>query len=293
LADEIAANGPLSFRRFMDVALYHPEHGYYRRPRDPFGIHGDFFTAEQLQPVFGILIAQLVRQLGESAIVELGAGRGEMSSAFAAFDYLPIDVGRGAWPASFHGLVFANEFFDALPVSVLRGHCERRVGYAEGRFHWVEVPLSGELIPFAVPHATVEVHLDAMQWLARIAHSLHRGHLLIVDYGFTDRERMHFPDGTLMSYRRHAASEDVLLDPGTRDITSHVPFTLLEDHAHSLGFETVWFEPMARTLLRAGEADRFASVLDGSAERTGQLKTLLYSMGESYRVLLLKKRADQ
>ena len=55
----------------MEVALYHPEHGYYRRPRDPFGKHGDFFTAEQLQPVFGILIAarirQLFREMGEPA----------------------------------------------------------------------------------------------------------------------------------------------------------------------------------------------------------------------------------
>ena len=53
LAREIRASGPVPFRRFMEVALYHPEHGYYRRPRDPFGKRGDFFTAEQVQPVFG------------------------------------------------------------------------------------------------------------------------------------------------------------------------------------------------------------------------------------------------
>ena len=75
LAEEIRRNGPVPFRRFMEVALYHPEHGYYRRARDPFGAHdpfgvaGDFFTAEQLQPVFGILMAarlrQLYREMGE------------------------------------------------------------------------------------------------------------------------------------------------------------------------------------------------------------------------------------
>ena len=37
LAAEIRRNGPIPFRRFMEVALYHPEHGYYRRARDPFG----------------------------------------------------------------------------------------------------------------------------------------------------------------------------------------------------------------------------------------------------------------
>src|SRR2546425_5449274 len=94
LAAEIRRDGPIPFRRFMEVALYHPEHGYYRRPRDPFGKHGDFFTAEQIQPVFGNLMAsfigQLYRQMGEPrdfAIVELRAGRCEMAGAFAEWRY--------------------------------------------------------------------------------------------------------------------------------------------------------------------------------------------------------------
>ena len=86
LRDEIARRGPISFHRFMEVALYDPEHGYYRRGHDPFGKHGDYYTAEQLQPVFGILISSCLRELFEQAgisenprVVELGAGRGEMA----------------------------------------------------------------------------------------------------------------------------------------------------------------------------------------------------------------------
>src|SRR5438270_13565397 len=100
LADEIRRDGPIPFRRFMEVALYHPEHGYYRRARDPFGKQGDFFTAEQIQPVFGILMAERVRELfrimGEPrdfTVLELGAGRGEMAEAFAEWRYLPVDLG--------------------------------------------------------------------------------------------------------------------------------------------------------------------------------------------------------
>src|SRR5581483_5973333 len=99
---------PIPFRRFMEVALYHPEHGYYRHPRDPFGKQGDFFTAEQLQPVFGILIAARIRQLHRAVgeppdftVVELGAGRREMAPYFAEWRYIPIDVDGGALPASF------------------------------------------------------------------------------------------------------------------------------------------------------------------------------------------------
>src|SRR3954453_13969043 len=118
LADEIQRDGPISFRRFMEVALYHPGHGYYRRPHDPFGKHGDFFTAEQLQPVFGILIAARIRQLfhemGEPAVfsvVELGAGRGEMRAALCEWTYTAIDLNSGTLPTNFTGVVFCNEFF--------------------------------------------------------------------------------------------------------------------------------------------------------------------------------------
>src|SRR5262245_47390143 len=106
----------------MEVALYHPLHGYYRRARDPFGKQGDFFTAEQLQPVFGILIAAairaLCREMGEPhdfTVVELGSGRGEMAEAFGEWQYLPVEIG-GRLPEHFSGVVFSNEFFDALPV---------------------------------------------------------------------------------------------------------------------------------------------------------------------------------
>ena len=69
------------------------EHGYYRRQRDPFGKDGDFFTAEQLQPVFGILIAarirSLYREMGEPSdftVVELGPGRGEMAESLLRYE---------------------------------------------------------------------------------------------------------------------------------------------------------------------------------------------------------------
>src|ERR1035438_6791244 len=126
LAVEIGRAGPVSFSRFMEVALYHPQHGYYRRRRDPFGKQGDFYTAEQLQPVFGLLMAARTRQLCRAAgvaadptVVELGAGRGEMADAFAPWRYIPIEIGEGKLPEHWSGVLFSNEFFDALPVEVV------------------------------------------------------------------------------------------------------------------------------------------------------------------------------
>ena len=316
LAAEIRRHGPVSFRRFMEVALYHPEHGYYRRARDPFGKHGDFFTAEQIQPVFGILMAQhirsLYRELGsprEFTVVEMGAGRREMAEAFAEWNYVPVEINSGALPENFVGVVFSNEFFDALPVDVAvyqnGAFHQQRVALADGAFRWHTSDVVGAIVDEYLRHyypppeegRWYEVNLEALAWLGRMAAALFKGYVLTVDYGFTRAESVRFPAGTLMGYRRHAAHEHVLEEPGLRDITAHVNFTaLMESDASGVacGLTNVRFETLAQTLLAAGEPDEFAAALGagGATEelrRRMQLKTLLFGMGETFRVLLQRK----
>lgn len=314
LAAEIARSGPISFRRFMEVALYHPEHGYYRRGRDPFGKHGDYYTAEQVQPVFGILMASfaesLARECGSEKdfhVVELGAGRAEMREFLPTFRYTPVEIGE-RMPDRIRGLVFANEFFDALPVHVAvkrRGAFhEMFVGMRGQDFTWVEGPpvapgLAEYLERFASAAeegAWVEAAPDALAWIDEISRRLAAGWLLVIDYGYTAPELVRFPAGTLMSYSKHIASGDVLAQPGQRDITAHVPFTALEQRASQRGFTALRFESLGRMLLRIGESDQFARALAASTEaesirRRLQLKSLLFGMGESFRTLLLAKRA--
>ena len=309
LRDEIRRSGPISFYRFMQAALYEPSHGYYRRARGPFGRQGDFYTAEQIQPVFGIVMATRIRMLFQEmgappafTVVELGAGRREMADAFGEWRYIPVDLAGGTLPERFSGVVFANEFFDALPVEqvTFRQGCfrELRVGWDE-RFVWTAGPPARQetveyvrrYFPPPEEGALFEVNLDALAWLERVARALEAGFVLTIDYGYTRAEAVRFPRGTLMSYRRHHADEDVLEDPGTKDITAHVPFTALQEHGARLGLETVRLETLARTLLSAGEEDQFAAALAGATaaeelRRRLQLKTLLFGMGETFRTLL-------
>jgi SAM-dependent MidA family methyltransferase len=83
---EIAAAGRIPFARFMDLALYHPEHGYYHSAQERPGRGGDFLTAPELTPFFGhCLMRQLHQcwqQLGhptEFTILEYGAGGGRLA----------------------------------------------------------------------------------------------------------------------------------------------------------------------------------------------------------------------
>ena len=136
-----------------------------------------------------------------------------------------------------------------------------------------------------------------MEQLERIDRLLQRGFVLSIDYGYTHGEIAmagKFPQGSLMAYKNHRADPDVLLDPGERDITAHVNFTALIERGKELGWETLGFSPQQEFLARAGARDNFAYALgadteDAAARLRMQLKTLLFGMGETFRVLLQRK----
>jgi SAM-dependent MidA family methyltransferase len=84
---ELASRGPMPFARFMELALGHPEHGYYSRPDLAWGARGDYETSPEVHPIFGYLWARQLLECWERLgrprpfhIVEPGAGSG----AFAA-----------------------------------------------------------------------------------------------------------------------------------------------------------------------------------------------------------------
>ncbi len=224
---EIERDGIISVSRFMELALYHSEYGYYRRSRDPFGIKGDFYTAGQLQPVFGELLAAYAAELQSSdfqestfSVLEMGSGRGELRSSLSRWNYLGYDWNGDALPSSMQGLIIANEFFDALPVDLLirteRQWRELGVAIGNERFVLQDMrPPEQALNEFARRYGSavcsggrLEVNLQAAEWLKKLAKLQAAGRLLIIDYGYSAAELDRFAEGTLMAYRRHHADPD-------------------------------------------------------------------------------------
>jgi len=87
LVAEIEAGGPITFARFMERALYEPDHGYYRRPEAGPGREGDFLTAPEAHPIFGAAIGRLLEQGWEAmgrpspfTVSEPGAGSGALAA---------------------------------------------------------------------------------------------------------------------------------------------------------------------------------------------------------------------
>jgi SAM-dependent MidA family methyltransferase len=162
---EIEATGPMTFARFMELALYDADGGYYRSAEAHPGRAGDFLTAPEMHPIFGHAVAnQLMEIWGRLdrpdpfVVHEHGAGGGALAEAILrglertrsalidAIRYVPVEIeprrhvafderlGRAGFgdrigaaqeQGTFSGAVLANEVLDALPI--------HRIGIREGR----------------------------------------------------------------------------------------------------------------------------------------------------------------
>ncbi|MFB6457129.1 class I SAM-dependent methyltransferase [Chitinophaga sp. Hz27] len=82
IINKIQQEGPISFHTFMDICLYHPDHGYYTSTGDKIGRDGDFITCSSLTSSFGATIGKQMEELWhilgrkDFTIVEYGAGQG-------------------------------------------------------------------------------------------------------------------------------------------------------------------------------------------------------------------------
>lgn len=83
---QIEAAGAIPFAQFMELALFHPEGGYYCRPAATTGTAGDFSTSPDISPAFGrriaVQAAEVFERLGRRPwrLVELGPGRGLLAA---------------------------------------------------------------------------------------------------------------------------------------------------------------------------------------------------------------------
>lgn len=157
IRETIQRDGPVTFRWFMEQALYHPEWGYYSSGKAVIGKRGDFFTSVSVGRLFGELLARQFDEIwrrmgcpGDFWLVEQGADRGQLAADivetvrsgypdfFEALDYRIVEplmllraeqeenLGAGVkWLDTlpeFSGTLFCNELLDAMPVHVVSRH---------------------------------------------------------------------------------------------------------------------------------------------------------------------------
>lgn len=206
------------------------------------------------------------------------------------------------------GCFFSNELVDAFPVAIVTraGGCLKEIYVtAEGDSLREKLgPISNPAIAASVAryakdleeNQRVEVNLKALEWIKSVAEKLAQGFVITIDYGDL-AERLFTPDrarGTLIAYRGHIASEDLLAAPGEQDLTAHVNFSALIDAGKEAGLELAGLTTQERFLMALGEANQFADLYDPNQNETERfqarlkLKRLIYpgGMGNVFKVLI-------
>ncbi len=288
---EPGATTGVPFARYMELAMYHPQAGYYTSSKRRVGrdAAADFFTSTSFSPVFGELVAAAAAKLlspanpAEFVFVEIGAepGGGILRGQAHPFaNYATISLGQPfVLPAK--AVVFSNELFDAQPFHrvVWRGGRWRELGVALTGRHLreVELPvLSPEVGAWAerLPKAADEnYHIDlplrTVPMLERIVSPEWTGLFLAFDYGkYWQELAENLPAGTGRTYYRQKMGDELLSRPGKQDLTCHICWDWLEDGLARAGFgesrvdsqESFFMHHASRTLaaITAAEASSFS-----------------------------------
>lgn len=306
----------MTFADFMQAALYDPDEGFYSG--SPVGPAGHFVTSPHVSSLFGALVARQVEDAWETLdrpaemqVVELGAGDGTLAVAVlaslhpdarSAVRYVAVEQSAGARArimergidahpsieamGSIAGLIFANELLDNLPFHRLRHTGDRIVEVVVDVDEEDLVESEADPSPAVLSALRAElqpgeerpVSPPVFALLGSVVSRLDRGYALFFDYGVSSGGGPHgvraFAGGRLF--------DDVLADPGSRDVTGGVDWVAIAGEARRLGCQ-VWGPVAQREALHLLG---FRTMLDElrdrqlAAERDGDARLAIRLFGE-------------
>lgn len=209
-------------------------------------------------------------------------------------------------------IIVANELLDAFPLYrlVQRGGrlLEWGVGWEGEKQSFIPCvlePTNARLLEWIeaegmklLNNQTIEVNLDAADWLKGIAERLGQAIIVFIDYG-DEREELvasHRMDGTLLCYYKHRAHNDPYVNPGEQDITAHVNFSHIRQSAISCGCEEIFYGTQKQFLVESGILGKLSShaITDPFhpiVRRNRAIRQLLLSdgMSELFKVQIFRK----
>jgi len=256
VAERARRDGPLRYDQVVELALYHPDLGFYEQGRGA-GRGQDFLTSPEVGPLFGAVLARALDawwdELGRPdpfTVVEAGAGRGALAAAVTAagpvcaraMRYVAVERSaalRALHPAAvesrrdmpagpFVGVVLANELLDNLPFRLLErqpaGWAEVRVGdeLSEVLSPADDVP-EALLAPDAQSGARIPVQRAARAWVDEARSSVQAGRVVVVDYADLTPALARRPwSEWVRTYRSHGQGAHPLAALGSQDVTCEV-----------------------------------------------------------------------
>ncbi len=277
--EEIRKKGRISYKEFIEFALYHPHLGYYRK-RSP-GKDGDFYTSPTVSPIFGYTIGNFIKELDRAMgelkrlyVVEMGGGKGRLVEDI--IDFLKktapsllrrlqfyvvelenlVHVRKEGKEIIFvndidllpdiEGLFFSNEFFDALPFRVVKK--------VKGKIKEVYLGYKDKFVE-ELGEPSDEVKEYMVKFPLKIENG-QKAEIRCEDYKFMKQIARKLKKGAILTidygsakprfmtyraYKNHRVYSEILDEPGLRDITSDVNFDVLRRAGEEEGAVEVFF----------------------------------------------------
>jgi SAM-dependent MidA family methyltransferase len=249
------------------------------------------------------------------AVERSGARRAEHAGRLAAHAAAGRVTSSAEIPSSIPaGCVFSNELLDALPThrvilekGVLR---ESFVGIDGDRFvEFLRDPSTPLLAQYFNEQGITleegqqaEVCFEACRWIENAGRAIGRGFVLTIDYGHEARalyDEGH-NRGTLLAYRDHAVTENILDAPGEQDLTAHVNFEALDLWGRRAGLVRTGLVTQSQFLVALGRGNEFADLYDPGQTEVEKLRARLLlknlihpeGLGEKFQVLIQHKEMD-
>lgn len=306
-----AESGFLTYAQFSEVALYHPELGYYASNRNRVGKSPgtDFYTSTSLGSLFGKLVVEAACSLlspeipGEYNFVEIAAEPGScildgVPHPFAKSTTLrlndQLEVGGKA-------VVFANEWLDAQPFHrlVFKGGSWREIviriedgTLKESLLETVGPQLQPWLGKLPAQHQEgyhFDIPSGAQASLRELLAQPWEGLFLTLDYGKRLDALLHdTPQGSARAYKNHQQFPDLLAQPGQQDLTCHLCWDWLEEEMETSGFESIQLLRQESLFMHhAHDTIRKTLESPGSQADKGRIKELLHPahLGNTFQAL--------
>jgi SAM-dependent MidA family methyltransferase len=255
-------------------------------------------------------LEQLGVQPSAYRIVDLSPDLIERQRATIA-EQAPQHLDKVEWlaelPAELDGVLIGNEVLDAMPCELVhwgpdplqRVPLQRGVTVKSGAFAFADHPIAdpalaavaSELAPGT--NYTSEISLANRAFIRTLADRLVRGAILLVDYGFSEREYYHQQRdmGTLIGHYRHHTVQDPFFLPGLMDLTCHVDFTAVAVAGNEAGLDLIGYTTQAQFLVNCG-LSQLLTRLDPDdtihyAKEVGAVQKLVSpaEMGELFKVI--------
>jgi len=207
-------------------------------------------------------------------------------------------------------VVFSNELPDAFPVRCFRRKggqfFERGVALSGHGFEWKDGETAIEIGPDITPELVKgwqdgyvsEWNPGLELWQQQLSNIVECGYIFTVDYGYSQQEyyREGRVEGSLIAHIGQKTSEDVLSDPGSRDITAHVDFTALVQAGNRAGLSPQLWMSQGGWLAQSPSVQSFVQSLamqnDAiSMHLMAHAKRVLmpFGMGEVFKLLIQSK----